>query len=112
MKVYVKELENVLLIDNIKNFIKNTIELKKYDSQDALNINDILLVSQQDAMTGLEELQEQIVTYEEAFNKIIGSVFKEYQYNGDYYFYKNAIFKYKMGSQNCPLFRYNRIFFY
>lgn len=95
MKVYVKELENVLLIDNIKNFMKNTIELKKYNSQDALNTNDILLVSQQDAMTGLEELQEQIVIYEEVFNRIIGSVFKEYQYNGDYYFYKNAIKKAK-----------------
>lgn len=95
MIVYVKELENVLQIENIKNFMRNTIELKKYDSKVALGIKDILLVSQQDEIEAMKELQEQIVVYEDIFNRIIQSVFKEYQYNGDYYYYKNAIKKAK-----------------
>ena len=95
MIVYVKELKNVLLINNIKNFVKNNVELRVYNSEVVLGCSDYILVSQQDINALMEDTRDQIIVYEVAFNKVIESVFKEYQNNWEHYFYKNAINKAK-----------------
>lgn len=95
MVVYVKELKNVLSIENIKHFVKKNVKLRAYSSEIVLGCSDYILVSQQDRDVHLEDVRDQTIVYEEVFNKVIESVFKEYQAHWERYFYKCAINKAK-----------------
>lgn len=91
MIVYVKEKENALSIEVLEKLVKSNVILKRYCFGANLQKEDFLMVSRTEEIKEMEINNDQIVVYEDVFEEILESVFKEIGYNFDYYYLKNAI---------------------
>ena len=92
MKVYVKEFLDTLTIEMMIPWVSKNVCLLPLHSFAEASVGDIVIVSRLDSsVMRREELECTIIICEEIFEKILLNVRREYHYNYDYYYMKNAL---------------------
>ena len=92
MKVYVKEFLDTLTIEMMIPWVSKNVCLLPLHSFAVVSVGDIVIVSRLDSsVMRREELECTIIICEEIFEKILLNVRREYHYNYDYYYMKNAL---------------------
>lgn len=90
MIVYVKECQYVSLKD-IVTWIKNGIAVQPFKSKADVRENDVVIMSNRDEDTDIRLTMNNVLIYEDFFEKVSSSIIQEFCYNHDYYYLKNAL---------------------
>jgi len=88
--VYVKECQYVSLKD-IVTWIKNGIAVQPFKSKADVRENDVVIMSNRDEDTDIRLTMNNVLIYEDFFEKVSSSIIQEFCYNHDYYYLKNAL---------------------
>lgn len=92
--IYVKEFESRLTTNMITLWIKKGIKILPFTLLRDVEVYDIIIVSKADPEISKINLSKYtVLIYEDLFEKISINVIQEYQYNYDYYYHKNALYK-------------------
>ena len=96
MKIWVKEFENILLIDMVSIWVKKDISVLVLKDFSYVSRHDVVIVTRHDTTIKKEDYYKyNMVEYEECFQIMTTGIFNELKYDYDYYYIKNALYRAK-----------------